>query len=201
MMGSLRSTAITAASSLLRIPPPLCPASVLKPSWDRHLGCSLRIGATGSHVPRTSLGCGHATSTPDAAWPILRHPPGLSRGVVKTPVSTSVIEFSTLHQWFTLVRLRSPHLTLSCRAFSSSAHHKGSLPLQPGAVWYLLLKGGTEGPALISCAACRHPLRGLLRGTPTTTLTNTVLEALYAQMEYVLSYWPSALFHVSIRIL
>ena len=126
MMWSLRSTAITAASSLLRTTPPLCPALVLRPLWGLHLDRSLNIGATGSHVPHTSLGCVHATSTPDATWPVIRLPPGLSRSVVKTPVSTSVIRFSTLHQWFACARLRSPHLIPSCGTFSSSAHHKGS---------------------------------------------------------------------------
>ncbi len=156
MMWSFRSTAITAVSSLLRTTPSLCPASVLMPSWDLHLDRSLSIGTTGSHVPHTSLGCGHATSTPDAARPVVRHPPSLSRSVVETPVSTSVIGFSTLHQWFACARLRSPYLIPSSGTFSSSAHHGGSLPTQPGAVWCLLLKSGTDGPTLISCAACRH---------------------------------------------
>jgi len=47
-MPPLRSSAITAPSSLLRATPPLCPASVRWLSWGLHLSVSLRIRATGS---------------------------------------------------------------------------------------------------------------------------------------------------------
>ena len=53
-------------SSLLRVVPPLCPASVLSPSWVLHLGFSLSIGTTASHVPPESLVPVHATFMPDA---------------------------------------------------------------------------------------------------------------------------------------
>ena len=59
-MQPLRSTAITETSSLLRVAPPLCPASVLCSSWVFHLESSIGIGATGSHVPHGSLGQAHA---------------------------------------------------------------------------------------------------------------------------------------------
>jgi hypothetical protein len=54
-------------SSLLWVGPPLCPASVLSPLWVLHLGFSLRIRTTGSHVPQRSLIQTHATYTPEAA--------------------------------------------------------------------------------------------------------------------------------------
>jgi len=43
------------ASSLLQTRPPLRLASVLGSSWVSHLEFSLRIEATGSHVPHKSL--------------------------------------------------------------------------------------------------------------------------------------------------
>jgi len=48
LIRSLCSSPITAPSSLLRIGPPQCSASVLSPRGCRHLGFSLDIGATGS---------------------------------------------------------------------------------------------------------------------------------------------------------
>ena len=58
-----------------------------------HLDFSLRIGATGSHVPRKSLVQSHATFMPDAAWAAIRHPPDSSRVNDFPPVSTSSIRF------------------------------------------------------------------------------------------------------------
>src|SRR4051812_23952518 len=52
------------ASTLLRVDPPLCHASGLLPSWGFHLGISLGIVTTGSHVPRESLNRARATFTP-----------------------------------------------------------------------------------------------------------------------------------------
>lgn len=71
----LRSNPITESSSLLRVAPPLCSASVLSHSWVLHLYFSLGIRATGSHVPYKSLSQGHATFMPEAARPINRSPP------------------------------------------------------------------------------------------------------------------------------
>src|SRR5262245_57744083 len=55
-----------AAQHTLRAHPPLCPASVLRPSWVGHLGFSLGIEATGSQVPRSSQDRTRATFMPDA---------------------------------------------------------------------------------------------------------------------------------------
>jgi hypothetical protein len=44
------------------------------------LDVSLRIGATGSHVPRKSLPQSHAAFMPDAAWAAIRPSPRLIPG-------------------------------------------------------------------------------------------------------------------------
>ncbi|MGA7145900.1 MAG: hypothetical protein WBY47_15480, partial [Desulfobacterales bacterium] len=58
----LRSICITQISSLLRVVPPLCLASVLSHLWGLHLCFSLNIETTGSHVPHKSLDQVHAPS-------------------------------------------------------------------------------------------------------------------------------------------
>ena len=64
----LRSSSITEPSSLLRASLPPCPASVLWLSRvPSHLSFSLRIGTTGSHVPRQSLIHVHAAFMPHAS--------------------------------------------------------------------------------------------------------------------------------------
>jgi hypothetical protein len=57
---------ISPTSSLLRVAPSLCLASVLSSLWVCHLEFSFSIKATGSHVPHKGLGQGHAISMPDA---------------------------------------------------------------------------------------------------------------------------------------
>jgi hypothetical protein len=59
-------------SSLLRIGPPLCPASVLSPSWVLHLDFSLHIGTTDSQVPYKSLNQIRAAYMPDATQAVNR---------------------------------------------------------------------------------------------------------------------------------
>ncbi len=123
---------VSPASQLLRVAPPLCLASVLSSSWGLHLDFSLRIEATGSHVPHESLNRAHATFMPDAAQPVSRH---LLDSIPRQRLLLgfdAIHTLSTLHQWFTCVRLRDPHLTRSSRAFSLNASHHGSLPQQLG---------------------------------------------------------------------
>ncbi len=81
------------ASTLLRTDPPLCPASVLYASWVIHLALSLRIGATGSHVPHKSQNQARAAFMPDAVWTVNRFPPNLSQGNDGTLVSTTFLRF------------------------------------------------------------------------------------------------------------
>ena len=59
-------------SSLLRVIPPLCPASVLSLSWVLYLSFSLIIGTTGSHVPHKSLVQVRATFMPDVIQAVSR---------------------------------------------------------------------------------------------------------------------------------
>src|SRR5262245_1466075 len=74
----LRSTTITAASSLLRTVPPLCPVSVLDFLQDLCLKHSLSTRATDSHVPSSRLSWSHAVFMPDAARSDFRLPSSLS---------------------------------------------------------------------------------------------------------------------------
>src|SRR5688572_14041489 len=79
----LGSIPLWGTSTLLRVVPSLCTASVLWPSWGFHLGVSLGrfpfqenpfgIGAPGSHVPHHRLQQVQATSMPDAASSISRY--------------------------------------------------------------------------------------------------------------------------------
>jgi hypothetical protein len=88
---------------------------------------------------------------PDAGWAVGRHLPTLARGIdVQIPVSTSIEYVTTRHQRFTRVRLLKTHLTEWLSAFSSNAHHTGSLPLQLVVVWSLPLQAGSGGPSPIS---------------------------------------------------
>ena len=65
---------ITTLSTLLRMTPPLCLASVLLLSRVRRLSVSLGIETTGSQVPYPRLQEGRATSMPDAVKPTFRLP-------------------------------------------------------------------------------------------------------------------------------
>ena len=73
-MQPLCSNSITEPSTLLRVAPPLCPASVLSLLWVLHLSFSLVIRATGSHVPCQSLNQIHATFMPDPTQAVNRYP-------------------------------------------------------------------------------------------------------------------------------
>ena len=85
MTQPLRSIPITGTSTLLRVGPPLCPASVLSPLWGLHLGFSLNIRATGSHVPHRSQDQVPATSMSDATQAVNRFPLDLSWDIEGTP--------------------------------------------------------------------------------------------------------------------
>jgi len=89
---------------------------------------------------------------PDAARPELRFLSGLSRGIVETPVLTSVTVIDTS----SMVHLHSSHSFIPDRsipAFSHDAHHNRSLRKQLRVVWRLYLIGDAEGPALIAGTA------------------------------------------------
>jgi len=79
-MQPLCSSSITEPSSLIRVAPPLCLASVLRLLRVLRLSRSLHIEATGSQVPHLSLDQAHATFMPDAKWAVDRSPPTLIPG-------------------------------------------------------------------------------------------------------------------------
>ena len=132
--------------------PPLCFASVLRLLRGLRLSRSLSIETTDSQVPYPRLNDRHATSMPDAARPELRLLSDLSRGIVETPVLTSV----TIIDTSSMVHLHSSQSFIpdrSAPAFSHDAHHNRSLRMQLRVVWRLHLIGYAEGPSLIAGTA------------------------------------------------
>jgi hypothetical protein len=87
---------IIAPSTLLRVGPSPCPASVLSFLWVHHLNFSLSIGTTGSHVPHQSPIQVHATLMPDATQAVSRLPLDFSWGSARPPVLTSPFSFRHL---------------------------------------------------------------------------------------------------------
>jgi hypothetical protein len=81
---------------------------------------SLRIEATGSHVPRKSLIQIHAAFEPDAARA------GLQVSALACPGTTTIpgfdidYTFSAVHRRFAFARLSGPYLTGSRPAFSAT---------------------------------------------------------------------------------
>jgi len=142
-------------SSLQRARPPLRLASVLDSSWVHHLEVSLRIEATGSHVPHKSLSWAHAVFMPVTTRAVSRHLPSLVPGQTVEPGFGDVHTLSTRHQRFTRVRLPSTHLTGS-PAFSVTLTTPALGPAPLPVVWTLTLQSESEGPTLISCAARLH---------------------------------------------
>ena len=90
MAWPLCSSRIARPSPLLRAIPPLCLASVLWSSWVLHLDFSLRIEATGSQVPCTSLRRAHATLTPDTICSEPKYPADFSQWSQKPLVLISL---------------------------------------------------------------------------------------------------------------
>ena len=114
------------ASTLLRVDPPLCHVSGFLTSWGFHLGISLGIVTTGSHVPRESLNRDRATFTPVIIKAVSRSRLDRIPGQRLKPGFDNVPMLSTPHRWFTYVRLLGSYLTSSRPAFFPNAHHKDS---------------------------------------------------------------------------
>ena len=106
------------SSTLLRVDPPLCHASGLLTSWCFHLGISLGIVTTGSHVPRESLNRARATFTPVTIKAVSRSRLDRIPAQRLKPGFDDVHTLSTPHRWFTCVRLLGSYLTGSRPAFS-----------------------------------------------------------------------------------
>ena len=161
-MVSLRSTAITAVSSLLRAPPPLRAASLLSASsfcdlclFDYHLRAA-------SRVPYTGLLRAHAILMPDAEQPASGLPLPLSRSGREIPVLTSLYanDTSSMLHFRSSSRSVSAHFlwTFPCLA-ESSAHVRPYM-------WFLFV-----GPKLcpleeLSTSAIRLPSDSTSRWTP-----------------------------------
>ena len=123
---SLRSSPITGPSSLLRIGPPQCSASVLSPHGFRRLCFSLIIRALVPAVPRKSLHPTHAPSTPVTVCPVIRHLTDLSQKGYTPLVLVTPDFLTTRHRW---VYFRSSFGRTPARgrapSFCSNAHHLG----------------------------------------------------------------------------
>ena len=107
----LHSSSITEPSSLLWGGPNLTGASVLSASRGHRLRLFPYHHRPGSQVPCESPDESHASYTPDAAWPVSRLPPCLSRSSGETPVLTPSKAISMLHQRFACARLSHPYMT------------------------------------------------------------------------------------------
>src|SRR6266571_4432044 len=120
-------------SSLLRVGPPQCSASVRSPRGFRRLGFSLRIRATGS--------CS-STRQPDMRFtpPLRRSPSAQSSGTPRTCPRRTIRPWFRRLLSFLTTRLRRVHSrsSLGCSParvnsrFSSNAHHHASLPQRLG---------------------------------------------------------------------
>ncbi len=172
MSQPLRSISITETSSLLRVGPPLCPASVLSCLWDLHLHFSLSIRTTGSHVPYKSLTQSHAISMPEAAQAVNRFPLNLSRSWNRSSVLTSSLSFRHLIEWFAYARLSEPHLPRSSVTFP-----KRSPP-------WLLTKAALGG----------------LKPNPATRLRGALPHLLYSYTYFIQKYARGTLFQRYIQL-
>jgi hypothetical protein len=153
---ALRSTAVTAASSLLRGVRPCPTHRYFRPHGGSRLCLFAWHRRTGSQVPYESPNESHAPSTPDTAWPVGRLPPRSSRNIGKAPVLMSSKQISMLERRFTCVRLSHPYLARSSPRLFHDVHHRGFWPKQLMAVWSLLLQSGSEGSSFISRTARRR---------------------------------------------
>ena len=97
-------------SSLLRVGPPQCSASVRWPRGFRRLGFSLGIRATGSCSSAPQPASASRPSTPVAVRSVIRHPADLSQGYHTLLVSTTLEFLTTRFRGFTFVRLSDAHL-------------------------------------------------------------------------------------------
>ena len=105
---------------------PCAPHRYSDPCGSRRSDVSLRIGATGSHVPYKSLIRLRAAYMPDVARAVFRTAPELIPGAGRPPGFDITFGISTRHQRFACARLSGSHLTGSGPAFCCNAHHHRS---------------------------------------------------------------------------
>src|SRR5467141_1898090 len=142
-------------SSLVRVGPPQCSASVRSPRGFGRLGFSLRIRATGS--------CSSAQQPASASRPLYAGRRPHSHQAPRGPFPGGLYapgfdDTCFLNDASSKGSLSFVSRMLTCTGlfprFYSNAHHHGLLPQQLGSVWDLLLKADPEGSSLIYCAAC-----------------------------------------------
>src|SRR5512132_1325364 len=117
IVGPLRSARVTRLLRYYGSIRPCAPHRYASPSWVRHSESSLRIGATGSHVPHKSLSRARAAFMPVTARAVSRYPPSFIPGQQLEPGFDDVHMLSTRRQRFTHVRLPGSHLTGWSRLF------------------------------------------------------------------------------------
>jgi len=158
MTRPLRSLGVSPSSSLLRVAPSLCLASI---RWSLGFLPWTSLFTSRRQVPTfrtkawgrvTPLLC--RMSPRQAAVS-----PWAGPGPTTRPGFDIVPTLSTRSQWFTTVRLSVPYLTRSCRAVSLDAHHPDSLSEQLKAVWSLPCRPAPRGrpSSLVQQAALRSP--------------------------------------------
>ena len=148
MTESLRSIAITATSSLLRIPPSLCLLSILSFLWRYHLNFSLSTKTVGSQVPCKSLYHVSVAFIPSTVWAVIRFPSDLSQRFRLVLVLIESFSLSIHQRLFTFVQLHDTHLT-SLASLFLNAHYHVFCSQQLKVVWSQCLNTESEGPALI----------------------------------------------------
>jgi hypothetical protein len=167
----LRSLGFSPSSSLLRVAPSLCFASI---RCGFLLDVSLHIEATGS---RSAQRPGSESRHLYAGC----HPGKLQNfsicpGSTTRPGFDTVPTLSTRSWWFTAVRLSEPYLTRSCRAVSGHAHHPGSLPEQLPVVWSLPCRPAPRGrPSSLVQQGCIESTALLHRGLLAAPSWRTVI--------------------------
>ncbi len=140
MIQPLRSISITETSTLLRVGSPLCPASVLSPSWVLHFG--FLPYHRNDRFPRSTQEPGSGSRhlyAGDAAQAVNRFPLDSSWSSVSPQFRRRRYLFSTPHQWFACARLPEPHLIPSCGTFSLTLTTSRLCGKQLEAVWNLFL--------------------------------------------------------------
>src|SRR5215471_10262625 len=144
MTRSLRSLGLFPSSSLLRIAPSLCLASI---RWSSGVLPWASLFTSRRQVPTFRTKAWIRVTPPLCRMPSRQaaDSPWAVPGSTTRPGFDIVPTLSTRSRWFTSVRLSDPYLTRSCRAVSLDAHHPDSLPEQLKVVWSLPCRPAPRG--------------------------------------------------------